>query len=166
MIISSFLPSLSSFDSHTRRTPKRPHLHSQRGLTAIEMVVVLGMTGVLMAVSFVDFGKLIDQFNLDNATRDVVAVLNDARSQAVTQGETRVVSYNPITKKIIIINPDNIVVAEKKLPARVSLSLSSNVTFTSLGTLPVQDSSTSFSLNSSAGGRTLMIRRTGKVDVS
>ena len=166
MIPSSFLPSPSSRNPQTRRARRRPLLRSQRGFSTIEMVVVLGMTGILMAVSFVDFGSIIDQFNLDNATRDVVAIFNNARSQAVTQGETRVVSYNSSSRKIKITDPDNIVVAEQELPARVSLTLSGAVTFTALGTLPAQNSSISFSVNSSTGGRTLMIRRTGKVDVS
>lgn len=166
MITSFFLPALSSFASHKRRTLKRPHLDSQRGFTMIELVVVIGMTGVLLAASQVDFSKMIAQFNLDSATRTTVSILNDARVKAITEGEARIVSFDSSTKKFTVKDAANTVVAEKELPAGVNLlSLFGDVTFTSLGTLPVQNSWAYYSVSSSAGARGLLILRTGKVNI-
>jgi prepilin-type N-terminal cleavage/methylation domain-containing protein len=67
----------------------------QRGYSAIELTVVLGMLAVVMAIGFIVLGRNRTNRQLDAAANEMVAALKFARSAAISQNGG--VSFNFVT---------------------------------------------------------------------
>src|SRR2546425_12456145 len=69
----------------------------EKGMTLIELMVALAMLGVLLPMAAVSLGSLAPKFDLDNAARKTVMVLNQARARGITRGHTVVATLGSAT---------------------------------------------------------------------
>ncbi|RPJ02612.1 MAG: prepilin-type N-terminal cleavage/methylation domain-containing protein, partial [Candidatus Aminicenantes bacterium] len=56
---------------------------TQRGFTLIEIIIVIGIMGILMAVSYPSIMNTLASRNLDNSTRQVQTYLQQTKLRAV-----------------------------------------------------------------------------------
>lgn len=64
----------------------RPRLDA-RGFTLLELLLALGLVGLLMAIVLPNFGPAIARAQLASATRDVASALRHVRGQALMRGK-------------------------------------------------------------------------------
>ena len=70
-------------------------LRDQRGMTLVEILVVLAVVGILFAIAAPSINNQIALQEMRNATAEIVDVLRDARSSAVDEGVPRYVLFDP-----------------------------------------------------------------------
>jgi len=58
-----------------------------RGVTVIELLFVVTVTGILLAVAVPSFQEFIQNYRIRSATGDLVAAINQARGEAVKRGK-------------------------------------------------------------------------------
>ena len=109
-------------------------LAEENGFTVAEMLVAISTLGILVAAAAVGLGTLAPQFDLDNGARKVAMALNQGRVQAITRGHTIVVTFD--TNDFTITDGEE-TVATDRLPSHITISATSAVTFTPLGTVTV-----------------------------
>lgn len=105
----------------------------EKGYTAIEMLVAIGVIGILLSMAAVGLGVVAQQFDLDNAARKVGMVLNQGRVQAITRGHRVVVSFDE-GEATITDDTDGVDLATEEFPPHISVSASGDATFTPVGT--------------------------------
>jgi prepilin-type N-terminal cleavage/methylation domain-containing protein len=108
----------------------------EKGFTLAEMLVAISVLGILTAAAAVGLGILASQFDLDNAARQVSMVLSQARIQAVTRGHRMVVSFGEGEATITDATDDEDI-ATQTFPSHITVSASSDATFTPVGTTTV-----------------------------
>jgi type II secretion system protein H len=69
-------------------------LKGQRGMTLVEILVVLAVVGVLFAIAAPSISNQVALQEMRNATAEIVDVLRDARSSAVDEGVPRYVLFD------------------------------------------------------------------------
>jgi prepilin-type N-terminal cleavage/methylation domain-containing protein len=126
----------------------------QRGFTVAEIMVAMGVFGILTASAVGSLGNLAPSFNLDSAAHITTMALNQARVQAITRGHNMVVTFGPNSFTITDEVNDK-TVATGQLPPHITVSTANTPTFTPLGTaatpLTVTVSNGSNSRNVSVG---------------
>lgn len=121
-----------------------PQLINQKGFTMIELIVVFSVMAVLSTVgiaSFVDYSR---SQALQQATNDLVNVLNTAKSRAISQIKPSVAACNTgtLTGYRVIINDPSInkytlyAVCSGSLVSPLTTSLPTNVSFNSAAGSP------------------------------
>lgn len=60
-------------------------MSGSRGFTLIELMVTIAVAAILASIAAPSFGTMMENQNLKRSTQDLVAILTDARSQAVLQ---------------------------------------------------------------------------------
>lgn len=118
----------------SRGSLARSAVQCQRGFTMVEMIVAIGIFGIMGAIAAVGLGILAPQFNLDNAARKVAMALNQGRVQAITRGHTIVVTSGTGAFTITD-NVNHETIATDTLPPHITVSADGNATFTPLGTV-------------------------------
>ena len=109
-------------------------LAEEKGFTLAELLVAVGVLGLLTTIAAVGLGTLAPQFDLDNAARKVAMALNQGRVQAITRGHTMVVTFG--TNDFTITDGVNAeTVATDQLPPHITVSADGDATFTSLGSV-------------------------------
>jgi prepilin-type N-terminal cleavage/methylation domain-containing protein len=68
-----------------------------RGLTALELIVVIGVLGIVLAASHGGFQRLIQSERLTEATNQVVTHLRLSRRKAVSEGNDYIVTFRVST---------------------------------------------------------------------
>ena len=71
---------------HARHAATRPHC-AQRGVTLIEVMIVLGIAAILLAAAVPSFREFVVRNRLDGAAHELMATLQFARSEATRRGE-------------------------------------------------------------------------------
>jgi len=67
---------------------------SKRKFTLIELLIVVGIMGLLLTISLPQFGKLLAGNNLNKAISDIDIAINQARNHAVVNREKTVVKFH------------------------------------------------------------------------
>jgi type IV fimbrial biogenesis protein FimT len=61
---------------------------SQRGFTMIELMIVLAVTGVLMAIAMPDFARATRSIQLSHQAKEMAGAIKLARAEAIRRGQT------------------------------------------------------------------------------
>jgi type IV fimbrial biogenesis protein FimT len=61
---------------------------SQRGFTMIELMIVLAVTGVLMAIAMPDFARATRSIQLSHQAKEMSGAIKLARAEAIRRGQT------------------------------------------------------------------------------
>ena len=72
-------------------------LRNRRGITMIEMMVVVGIMGVVTAMAIPYYYSMLPHLHVKGAARDVAEALQIARMKAVTMNTTYIVQFNDHT---------------------------------------------------------------------
>jgi prepilin-type N-terminal cleavage/methylation domain-containing protein len=81
-------------------------MSGQRGVTLIEMLIVVGLLGLLVSISFPAVTAGIDSLRLASASDSVVAFLNGALNRAERRQEAIEVEIAPKERRLILRSTD------------------------------------------------------------
>lgn len=76
--------------------------HWSRGFTLIELIVVLGIIGLVVVMSLPAFTGYVQQVRLKTATRETVKILRLARQLAIGSRQPRTVTIDPADRALVI----------------------------------------------------------------
>jgi general secretion pathway protein H len=141
---------------------KRFWKHHQQGFTAIEIVVAMGIFGILAAMTSIGLGALAPKFNLDNSARQVAMALSQARIQAITRGHAIDIAFDADSFAITDPADGDELLEEGELPSGITVDASDAVTFTPLGTTTAPLTVT---VSNSDGSRAVSVGLTGEVQI-
>ncbi len=74
-----------------------PPLRARAGFTFIELLIVITIIGILISLSIPAFRKTVDNFELDNFTKDIYYLSHYLQSAAISEG--KIYSLNIIPDK-------------------------------------------------------------------
>ena len=69
-------------------------LRDKRGMTMIEMMVVVAIIGVMMALAIPSYNAMLPHLRVKGASRDVAEALQVARMKAVAKNNAYIVQFN------------------------------------------------------------------------
>ena len=121
-------------------------------MTLVELLVVLGVIGIILAISVPGLAGYAKQLRLKTATRQTIGLLSLARSLAISSRTDHTVVVNPEQGTIQIINEATGEPLEQavRLPSSVSVELES-------GGEPSTDLSFTFRPSGALTGRTVLL---------
>jgi prepilin-type N-terminal cleavage/methylation domain-containing protein len=141
----------------------RQILKDRRGFSLGEILVVVGVFSILAVIAVPQFGAFRPKFRLDGATRQIYSELMWARSKAVNDNSSYVVTF-PTNQTMLITGLTTKTVNIQTEYSDVTLTSSaSTVTFSSRGTADVAPTIT---LTNSGGTKTVTLRITGTASIS
>jgi prepilin-type N-terminal cleavage/methylation domain-containing protein len=146
----------------SKRPRKKRFWQQQQGLTALEMVVAMGIVGILAAMTSIGLAALAPKFNLDNSARQVAMALSQARIQAITRGHAIDIAFAADSFAITDPADGDELLAEGELPSGITVDASDTVTFTPLGTTAAPLTVT---VSNSDGSRAVSVGLTGEVQI-
>lgn len=74
----------------------------KKGISVIELLIVIAILGILVAVAVVQFSKVIEKQKLNNAVADVIASIDKASSQTLASVESSSYGVHFQSDKVII----------------------------------------------------------------
>lgn len=156
------------------KSRNKPHapcsvLHDERGFTLIELAVVIAIVGIISVVAVANLFGRRGQVDLDNSTRQIVAVLREAQSRSINQEDNIVWGVHfdntTTTSGFYSLFKDTYsaanTVSRYNLPNRVRFATSSitggstlDITFTKISGIPSTSTSIALQLGVSANNGT------------
>ncbi len=126
--------------------------HSALGMTLVELLVVLGVIGIILAISVPGLAGYAKQLRLKAATRQTVGLLSLARSLAISSRAEHTVVVNPEQGTIQIVNEATGETLEQtvRVPSSVTVELES-------GGEPSPTLSLTFRASGALAGRTVLV---------
>jgi len=73
-------------------------MSNRRGLTLVELLVVMGISGLLLFLSFPALTNLKESIRLEISARQLASTLRKAQSLAMYQGETKIIGRFKFSK--------------------------------------------------------------------
>ena len=127
-----------------RRTKNSGPWQRQQGLTIMELVIMIGLVGVVSAVAIPNVGRTLDLHRVDTATSLLAGKLSEARMNAIKRNRQAWVAIDPGNRTVRVQTTNTAgatinVGASETLPPGVNFGSPSTVTqvrFDSLGRLP------------------------------
>jgi len=139
----------------------RSAVQCQRGFTMVEMIVAIGIFGIMGAIAAVGLGIFAPQFNLDNAARMAAMGLNQARVQAITRGHNIDITFAAYTFAITDADNGDELMAVGELPFAITADVGTT-TFTPLGTVTAP---LTITLSNGDGSRAVSVGLIGEVQI-
>jgi type IV fimbrial biogenesis protein FimT len=141
----------------------RQFLTDRRGFSLGEILVAVGVFAILSAIAVPQFIAFRPQNRLNGAARQVFSELMWARSKAVNDNSSYVITF-PTNQTMLITGSTTKIVNIQTEYSDVTLASSaSTITFSSRGTADVAPTIT---LTNSGGTKTIQIRITGTASIS
>jgi type II secretion system protein H len=139
-------------------------LHRHRGVTLIELMVVLAVIGVFAAVAVPSFSDQMGRRRLEGAANELVTDLNWARAKSVSANAAVTLATNSLGRQYTIASATE-TYKTVALDSRLSLSSGVSVAYTPLRGFAAAD--TAITLSSSSTPAQLRVSTTvvGKVSV-
>ena len=135
----------------------------RRGFSLIELIVVIAVFGILAGIAVPQFVAFRPKNRLNGAARQIYSELMWARSKAVNDNSSYVVTF-PTTQTMQIAGSTTKTVNIQTEYSDVTLTSSaSTITFSSRGTTDVTPTIT---LTNSGGTKTVTVRITGTASIS
>ncbi len=148
------------------RSKKGLFFLSGRGFTLIEVLVTLGIFGILAAIAIPDWGTLLPTYRLNGATRQVQSELHKTKSRAVSENTRFQLVFSAASYKIQRHNGTIYVDTgeDKPLPTGITLGDTSATTlsFTSRGT---SSGGTARLCNTKNEGKNVVVSSTGRIRI-
>jgi len=88
---------------------------NQKGITLVELLVVIGMIGVLGVISYPVFSRFMKPYDFRAAAREVMTTAMQARSNAVRDNASWQVVFNSGGNTFSLVDPDGAVVTTHDL---------------------------------------------------
>lgn len=149
-----------SFALHSLRIPGTAR--GQGGFSMLEVLVVVGMFGIMSVAAGVGLGQVAPKFDIDNGARMVAMALNQARALAITRGHVVDVTFGSHSFTVTDTETSKDVAAGQ-LPARITMAVAGSASFTPLGT--VNNPLNVTLKNGGAHNRVVRVSLTGEVQI-
>jgi prepilin-type N-terminal cleavage/methylation domain-containing protein len=140
----------------------RDRLSDARGFSLAEILVAVTIFAILAAIAVPQFIAFQPMSRLNGAARQIYSELMWARSKAVNENSSYVVTFTSQTMQISGATNKTVNI-EADYPGVTLSSSASTITFTSRGTANVGPTIT---LTNSGGTKTVTVRITGSVNIS
>lgn len=79
-----------------------PHPASKRGFTMIELMVVVGIMGIVLAMGIPSIYRTLRKDSLTQAIKDIVEVCSNGRARAILGGSVNEVVFNGMEGTIVV----------------------------------------------------------------
>ncbi|MSP38001.1 MAG: type II secretion system protein [Deltaproteobacteria bacterium] len=143
------------------KLPRR--LTNGRGFTLAEMLVAVGIFGILSATAAPYLFAMKTRFRLDGATRQVFSEIMSARMKAINENATYTITF-PNNHTIQIVGSATRTVDLQTLYESVTLSSSAaTINISSRGT---SDTASTITVSNSTGSKTVTLKITGSALIS
>lgn len=140
-------------------------LNFHKGFTAIEMIIVLGIVGILTAASIPTLSRYLPGIQLNGSTRTLSSNLREAQEKAITEQNQYLIRFFPANslakyQLIKIKNSVESLVKEVTLPTDESISLEQTIVNNQVVFSPDGGPSSSGNITLSLKGQTKIINVT------
>ncbi len=105
-----------------RTTRPIPHNAGQRGVTLLEMLVVVTMISIMVSISYPAIASGLDTIRLNSAADSIVAFLDGALTRADRKQMMTEVVLLPRESKLLVRSPDPTYFHEMELPEGVTIA--------------------------------------------
>jgi Tfp pilus assembly protein FimT len=137
---------------------KRNRMEMSQGFTVLELLIILALMGVISAMSLPAFAQWRQNVRYKDATRNIVYMLREARSRAISINREHRVELDPVNGRYRMTQGDSAqdstnwdTVVQDWIPLQAEVAIESNV------------SSIHFNPNGTANAGTISIQDTGHV---
>jgi len=76
--------------------------YKQRGFTAIELMLVISLIGILVAISVPFYSSIVENSNYKAAARSISSVLREARALSISHNLEQRIKFNPISGTYVL----------------------------------------------------------------
>ncbi|NIO09862.1 MAG: prepilin-type N-terminal cleavage/methylation domain-containing protein, partial [Deltaproteobacteria bacterium] len=115
------------------RFPRGSSRGSRAGFTLLEVLVAIGILGILAAVSVPQLGALLPIYRLNSAVRQIQSALQNVKSKAATENLNFQITYASAAPSYTI-ERDGTPLVTQPLPKEVTISTGGTISFTPRGT--------------------------------
>lgn len=99
------------FAKNSARQDDMKRVSNNRGITLVELMVIVTIIGIVSAMAFPDFTQAINSLRFKGAARDIVSTMRLARSNAISQKQPYGVYFDQdtmtMTSFLDVVNPTN-----------------------------------------------------------
>ena len=107
--------------------------NARQGFSALELVVVLALVGILAAIALPGWSRLLPSYQLDGSVRQVQSELHSMKMRAVSVNTAFQLAYLADSSQYVI-QSDGKVLATKPLPEGIVITKAGSISFSPRGT--------------------------------